>query len=199
MGYYTRVLATLEDCNSIALLSDALEETGSRASLEIGEGTEVDWRMLLLKHENGAEIASIERNLVSQGSLAELELREFDEECESAMPPSAAKWLRSYFPEVRCVYTFQHLSGTRFKGGFEALTTVRNSIWSRGPAIFQADGEGFSNEEGYHILWQFTEPVDGKWWVAVLQKGKWTRFRMDLGNQEHRDAFCLGKVPTDLI
>src|SRR5882724_7439545 len=172
MGYYTRVLATLEDCNSIALLSDALEEAGSRASLEIGEGNEVDWDLLLLKHENGAEIASIERNLVAEGSLAEEELYEFAEELADAKPATGAKWLRSYFPSVRCVYTFQHLSGTRLKGGFEALTTVRNSIWSRGPAIFQADGEGFSNEDGYHILWQFSEPVEGKWWVAVLQNRK---------------------------
>jgi hypothetical protein len=197
MGYYTRVLATLEDCNSIALLSDALEEAGSGASLEITEGTEVDWGMLLLRHENGAEIAGIERNLVSEGSLAEDELREFTEELDSAKPASAARWLRSYLPRVRCVYTFQHLSGTRLKGGFEALTTIRNSIWSRGSAIFQADGEGFSNEEGYHILWQFAEPVEGKWWVAVLQEGAWTSFQMELSNQDHREAFWRGKVPAD--
>jgi len=198
MGYYTRVLATLEDCNSLALLSDALEESGSRASLEIGEGDAVDWDLLLLKHENGADIASIERNLVSEGSLAQEELREFTAELAEAKPASGARWLRTFFPRVRCVYTFQHLGGTRLKGGFEALTTVRNSIWSRGSAIFQADGEGFSNEEGYHILWQFADPVDGKWWVAVQEKGKWTHFQMDLGNPEHRDAFCRGKVPPDL-
>lgn len=41
--------------------------------------------------------------------------------------------------------------------GWDALDAVKNRIWSFAPSILQADNEGFSNEDGYHVLWQFTE------------------------------------------
>ena len=34
--------------------------------------------------------------------------------------------------------------------------------------ILQADGEGLSNEDGYHNLWQFPEDAAGAWNMAVL-------------------------------
>jgi hypothetical protein len=56
--------------------------------------------------------------------------------------------------------------------------------------------EGFSNEKGHHVLWQFSEVVEGEWNVAVLDPdGKWVAFTMDLGNLEHRRAFLDGRVP----
>ena len=54
---------------------------------------------------------------------------------------------------------------------------------------------GFSNEDGYHVLWQFSDDVDGDWWMAVLQDGAWQRFKMDLGNESQRLAFKKGEVP----
>ncbi len=59
----------------------------------------------------------------------------------------------------------------------------------------QADGEGFSNEDGDHVLWQFSEDVSGLWWMAVYREGAWCPFQMDLGNAEHRSAFFEGRVP----
>jgi hypothetical protein len=62
--------------------------------------------------------------------------------------------------------------------------------------ILQADGEGFSNEDGYLILWQFADTVDGDWNMAVLDKdGSWIRFQMNLGDPEQRAAFLKGRVP----
>jgi hypothetical protein len=72
---------------------------------------------------------------------------------------------------------------------------VSESIWARGGAILQADGEGFSNEDGHHILWQFHDNVSGPWWMAVLQGDKWVPFKMELGNREQRVAFFEGRVP----
>ncbi len=63
------------------------------------------------------------------------------------------------------------------------------------PSILQADSEGFSNEGGYHILWQFNDSVEGPWWMGVLRDGKWTHFEMDLGNQKQRESFLLGLIP----
>lgn len=61
----------------------------------------------------------------------------------------------------------------------------------------QADFEGFSNENGHHILWQFGEDVEGEWHIAVLDhKGKWVAFTVDLGDPEHKQAFLDGRVPV---
>ena len=60
----------------------------------------------------------------------------------------------------------------------------------------QADGEGFTNEDGYHILWQFGEEVEGPLKMAVLgEDGRWTEFEMDLGDRRQRAAFLAGQVP----
>jgi hypothetical protein len=148
-----------------------------------------------LSHADGREIASIERNLVQHGSLGSEELAEFADEIPDCKPANAAKWLLEYFPRIRCIYAFQLLSGTEHKNGWEILGAVKNRIWSFAPSILQADSEGFTNEDGYHILWQFSDSVEGDWWMGVLRDGQWKHFQMDLGNQMQREAFFRGEVP----
>ncbi len=62
-------------------------------------------------------------------------------------------------------------------------------------AVPQADGEGFCNEEGFTILWQFGDDANGKWNMGVLKDRRWVHFEMDLGNEQHRKAFLGGQVP----
>ena len=76
--------------------------------------------------------------------------------------------------------------------GSNALHALRSKLWERGDAIIQADGEGFTNEEGYHIVWQFSDSVSGPWNMGVLQDGVWRHFSMDLGDPDHRAAFLKG-------
>jgi hypothetical protein len=60
------------------------------------------------------------------------------------------------------------LSGTDIKGGRDAVHALQSCIWNQIGGILQANLEGFSNEQGQHILWQFNEDVDGEGDVAVL-------------------------------
>jgi hypothetical protein len=110
-------------------------------------------------------------------------------------PISAADWLRAYFPIVRTIYAFQVLNTIYSGNGWEVLGAAKNTIWAGAGGVIQADGEGFSNEEGYHILWQFSDDVSGDWWMAVLEDGDWVPFQMDLGDPAHRSAFKAGRVP----
>jgi hypothetical protein len=196
MGHYVRVLSTSAECIPLSILEGALHEEGREATLTLEAGTSDDWQQLLLKHSDGREIASIERNPVAgDNSLGSEELEEFAEEIQNYKPASAVDWLGAYFPSVQCIYAFQVLSGTSHKDGWEILGTVKTNIWSSTPAIMQADMEGFSNEDGYHILWQFDDSVDGEWWMGILEDERWTHFQMDLGNDKHRQAFLSGRVP----
>jgi hypothetical protein len=58
--------------------------------------------------------------------------------------------------------------------------------------------DGFTNEEGFHIVWQFSDTVSGAWNMAVLQDETWYHFLMDLGDLDHREAFQNGEVPPDV-
>jgi len=197
MGYYVRVLSTSADCVSLSALQSTIKEDKLRATLSADQGVSDDWTQLILRHADDREIALIERNLVEEGSLGADELVEFADEIAECKPANAAKWLLNYFPGVRCIYAFQVLSGTYQKNGWEILGAVKNRIWSAAPSILQADNEGFSNEEGYHILWQFSDSVEGDWWMAVLHDGQWNPFRMDLGNRNQRESFFRGQIPND--
>ena len=200
MGYYTRVLSKRADCPTLGELQEAVEDERDDVRLERDEEETGDWTNLLLVHADGTEIASIERNVVVPGELGDDEIAEFLEEIADCQPSSAAAWLASYLPEVKVVYAFQHLSGTKQNQGDEALRLVSRAIWARGNAILQADYEGFTNEDGHHILWQFSDHASGPWWMAVRGDGDgdgdgWTRFQMELGDQTQRAAFLDGRVP----
>ena len=96
---------------------------------------------------------------------------------------------------MKVIYAFQLLSGTDVEDGWTPLRRLYNAVWERAGGILQADGEGFSDEEGYTILWQFSDGASGKWNIGVLSGGRWIHFEMDLGNEQHRQAFLGGQVP----
>ena len=163
--------------------------------LSLEGGDPGHWTALLLAHSDGLAIAAIDRNPVAAGTLGSDELSEFIVAVASGRPETAVPWLTTFLRSVRTIYAFQHLFGTQRARGDEALRCISETIWAGGQAILQADGEGFSNEDGYHILWQFSEGVSGPWWMAVLKDDRWVRFQMELANPEHRRAFLEGKVP----
>jgi hypothetical protein len=194
MGYYTRVLSKRADFPTLAELQAVLATSRPDVELE-GDDEGPGWTELVLSHRDEPEIAVIERNAITEGSLGASEIGEMLEEIRGGQPASAARWLASYLSEVKTIYAFQHLSGTDTRQGDEALRLISEAIWGRGQAILQADGEGFSNEDGHHILWQFSDTVSGPWSMAVLEGDRWVQFEMDLDNQAHRAAFLAGRVP----
>lgn len=198
MPYYVRVLSTSDSPPSFRRLSKSLVKANLGASIDLVAGKNRSWTELLLRHNDGSEIAIIERNSVASGSLAAEELIEFSKDIEDARPSSAVVWLKQYFGSVKTIYAIQILGGSDIGKGWEAIGHVKTAIWNAAPSIIQSDGEGFSNEDGYHILWQFSDQVTGQWWMAVLVDENWTKFQMDLGNAFHRDSFLAGSVPSKL-
>ena len=195
MGYYTRVLSRRADCPTLDELRAPLRVEHPDVRLSTEDEQSAEWSDLVLKHDDGLEIAAIERNVVEPGSLGTEEIAEFIDSITDSEPASAAAWLTTYLQHVRVIYAFQHLAGTRERRGDEALQAVSDAIWARGEAILQGDGEGFTNDSGDHILWQFSDDVSGPWWMAVLRDGAWVRFQMELGDARQREAFRAGRVP----
>jgi len=201
MSYYIRVLGISDPDIHIDELIDGLSEVGlsakfSRAELE----SAAKWSVLLVANAKGDEIMQIERNPVVEGDLGFEELEEFKESIEEYRPASAARWLLSFFDRVKVIYAFQLLEGAFEDNNFAVVNSVREIIWNKTGGIFQSDAEGFTNEEGYAILWQFSDEVKGEWNMAVHDgDGQWVRFTMDLGNPAQREEFWQGKVPKGAV
>jgi hypothetical protein len=193
MGYYIRVLSKSDECPSFHWLCEKLD----KADLLLVEGIDDNWTELTLQSE-GTDIVLIDRVSTAPGTLGADEIEEFLEDLEQEDPQSAVEWLKGYLPNVKAIYTFQILDAIYERDGWNCFHKFRNALWNKTGGIIQADLEGFTNERGYHILWQFSESVTGDWWMAILENGDWKNFQMDLGNPEHRKAFKQGKVPPGI-
>ncbi len=198
MPYYTRVLSKGEEFPLFHELAQWIRANHPDYRLTVEEGTEEEWETLLLSSIDDVEVALIERNPVFDGSTGQDEIADLIEDLYGCKPNSGVQWLENYLDSVRTVYAFQHLQGSELAEGSDALHALRSALWERGDAIIQADSEGFTNEEGYHIVWQFSDSVSGPWNMGVLQDGVWHHFKMDLGDPDHRAAFRRGEVPADL-
>ena len=196
MPYYIRVLAESDRVIPIAELQDALRRDSINVQIQVEDGTEQVWNQIVLSHKDESEIAIIERNPVINGELGAEELAEFIEAAKGLKPATAAQWLANYLPTVKSIYAFQLLDGTDVDPGWNGVHAVQSYLWSKLGGILHADGEGFSNRDGYHIVWQFSDRAAGPWSMAVLaENGDWVRFRMNLEDRRHREAFLAGHVP----
>jgi hypothetical protein len=196
MGYYIRVLGLQDIDIHLDELSAALKTAGLNAALQLGESCEPrKWSMLEVMTERGVRLVQIERNRVVRGKLAQQELEEFRVIIRAHQPLSAVQWLEAYFGRITVVYAFRVLDAALLEDNFEIVSTLKTAIWGRTGGLLQNDQEGFSNENGDHILWQFPDDITGDKYCAVLDNGVWVRFRMDLGDPFQRMAFWAGEVP----
>lgn len=199
MGYYIRVLGTKDPGIDLGELHKALQANNLTAELAIDDtNTSENWTLLHISNAKGEALAQVERNPVAEGELGQEELDEFREDVMDYKPGSAATWLVSYFDKVKVIYAFQLLDVIFEDDNFNILSNIKETIWNRVGGILQADGEGFSNEEGYHILWQFSDNVTGEWSCAIQNaQGGWDNFIMDLSDKTQRKQFEDGLIPQN--
>jgi hypothetical protein len=199
MPYYIRLITKSNEVVTAKELASALMQMpGFELVIEAdGRGT---WSEMLLR-KGSVDLCVLTRESDEDpGSLCQEELEEFQDEILDAHPQSAVHWLEEWLQHAHCISAFQILGGVKTDADWNAVYALRDVLLGRLGGIIQADGEGFSNEHGHHILWQFSDDVKGDWGMAVLDKaGHWRRFRMDLGNTAHREAFWRGEVPAGVI
>ena len=199
MGYYIRVLGSQDPNIHIDELIEALNQDGLNAKFEFGPNEKPgNWTNLLIFNNNGENLAHLERNPIVDGELGKEELNEFREIIQDYKPTSAVHWLTNYFDTVKVIYAFQLLTAAFDNNNFEIISIIKTCIWNKTKGILQADNEGFSNEDGYHILWQFPDDVSGTWSCAVNNSsGLWDNFEMDLGDTNQRIEFKNGSIPKN--
>lgn len=196
MSYYLRILGKTDPAIPLRRITDALEKNNLKATITLHNGSDSDWTELTVVDARNRPLFKIERDPVEPGELGSDELQEFRDEIADCKPAQAAKWLSDYLNNVRVVYAFQILGAVDDDGSWAIVDVVKAAIWEMTGGILQADHEGFSNEQGDHILWQFYDDVTGLFDMAVLNAdGVWVKFQMDLGDAEQRREFKNGLVP----
>lgn len=198
MSYYIRILGTQDPNVHLNEIIAKLKSENLNAAFYLGDGDKPqDWELLEVLTPDGETLFQIERNSTDDEELGTEEIQEFMQSVEQYQPASAAKWLKSYFNKVEVIYSFELTElAVMSDENMLIVDKVREAIWDKTGGILQSDDEGFTNEDGYHILWQFDEDAEDDWNMAVLnEQGQWETFMMDLGNPDHRKAFMAGKVP----
>lgn len=198
MPYYIRILGKSDHKIHLDEIISPLKDHGLSAKFSIYKNETPDnWTVIDVSNLNDEYLMQIERNTTNEG-VGKEEIEEFREEILEYKPVSASKWLYKYLDKVKVIYAFQLLNASMKEENFSIVETIKSVIWSKVGGIFQADNEGFSNENGYHILWQFSDDVTGEWNIAVKNFfGGWTNFTMDLGDEIQRKEFLAGKVPNN--
>ena len=162
----------------------------------ISAGSAAHWTVMDVTNAGGEPVTEIERNPVVAGEFGQQELDEFRKLIQGEEPSSAVQWLSDYFNQVTVIYAFRITETTLKDDNYEIVIALKAAIWDKVGGLMQTDGEGCTNDQGYHILWQFPDTASGDRYCAVLdEKGEWQRFRMDLGDHFQRMAFRAGEVP----
>ena len=82
MGYHTRVLSKQAEFPSLDELALAIRAEHPNCKLAVEEGDGEEWETLLLSGHDDVEIALIERNCVTEGSVGQDEIADLVEEIE---------------------------------------------------------------------------------------------------------------------
>lgn len=196
MSYFLRLLSPVAQPLSVEPVIQRLKDQQVRGVSLAYTGEQSAWSSLILRHgQEGSVIAEIERLLVRPGSPGEQELSRLIRIAEKVQPLSASAWLASFLPSVQTVWGVNLYAGLNEQGGWEALGAVKDAIWGAVGGIQYVTDEGFANEDGYQITWEFGPAASGTWWMALMKDGAWTRFEVDLGNPVHKALFHSGQMP----
>jgi hypothetical protein len=199
MAYYIRLITKSLAHVTVHRLSATLSEWGVPGLFGIASGSESEWTQLLVRNMRSEDVCSVERNQRGSDSLFDEEVTEFRDELAACLPRRGADWVTGYLDEAQVIYALRVNTSRSRHEGSEPELEAHSVLWALKRdlgGIVQADLEGFTNEEGYTVVWQFGDGVDGEWAIAVLgDDGIWKAARIDLGSEEHRAAFMSGRIP----
>lgn len=169
------------------------------------EITPGDWREMTLYLDEGEAVVDVLK--LTAGSP------QFDEAIEETVrglldapspikPEKAVRWLCQYMKKVQVIYNFTPLGALDSELGWELFDTVWSRVKKEIPGIVYCQGEGFTNESGAQITYEFTSGLSGYVKAAVLaddsEEGsdRWQEFLLDLASPEQKEAFEEGRVPA---
>lgn len=196
MAYYIDVLTPSTARFSMEEIRSKARERLPEVEVVLNGGTEEEWEELIIWFAEDDAVCMITCTPFTKGESDDTDLGWMLWDISERQPQSGAEWLKIYLPSVNMMYRFRFLHRAHGEMDNGCTGTLIRWIHEQRGGIIRADNEGYTNEHGHHILWQFSDDVRGRWECSVLREdGSWDSFIMELGNPEHRAAFKAGRVP----
>lgn len=158
------------------------------------------WTQIALYTEDGDPVVEIDKfargDAAFDDYIADVVRRLLDDK-EPVKPHSAVKWLCNFMTKVQTVYVLRPQQSLYDEPGWEIFNEFWTNLKDLEPGIVHCQGEGFTNEQGAQITWEFPAGASGDWKMALFdsRKNSWIEFSMDLANQEQRSLFLAGTLP----
>jgi hypothetical protein len=178
-------------------LQAALIDGEIESDVETSPGS---WTSLTLNLASGDPVVEIERYSAKDGTLEDKvqdTVRQLLDHKNPVKPTSAVKWLCQYMSQVKVLYEFRPLKANQTDQGWKLFYEVWTNLRQTLQGIVHLDEEGFTNEDGAQITWEYPGEETGDLKVAVLNEtGEgWIEYTIDLANREQVELFMAGKVP----
>jgi len=111
-------------------------------------------------------------------------------------PVNAVKWVKKYLKKVKIVYAFIPVMDYEKDYNWTIFSELFIEVKAALGGIVQIKDEGFTNESGDIVVWEYPDSATGIQTMAVRKfPGIWKRFDMNLASIDQRKKFLSGKVP----
>ncbi len=142
------------------------------------------------------DIAVIIELLPKKSKLDNYKLKKITADIQNKKPDVSSRWVKKYLEKTKVVYEFILTDNLNSDNDMELLSNTYMETWVFNRGIFQIKNEGFTNESGDLILWDYPFSAAGKRLAAIKSfTGRWKTFEMDLESPMQRKLFLKGKVP----
>lgn len=195
--------STKKSTISTDLIAQWLQDALIDGEIETDEDERGEWTQMALYTEAGEAVVEMDKlargNSTFDDYIADVVRRLLDDK-EPVKPHSAVKWLCNYMTKVQTIYVLRPQQALYDEQGWEIFNEFWTNLKDLEQGIVHCQGEGFTNEQGAQITWEFPGGASGDWKMAVLdaEKDRWVEFTMDLANQEQRSLFLSGSLPGNL-
>jgi hypothetical protein len=178
------------------------------------------WSTLTLYLDNGEAVVEIEKLCAPDEEFVDAiqdTVRFLLDDKEPVKPASAVKWLCQFMGRVKVLYEFRPMLAVTTDEGWQIFNEVWTNLRHTLTGIVHLQDEGFTNEEGAQITWEYPENADlsqtgesgdekghmhlsesaGDLKVAVMDEdsGKWIDYTINLADPTARLMFINGKRP----
>ena len=200
MAYSLRILGKVNPVITVNDIHEKLAEENLQADFHIQQGTADNWTQIIFRSIKGTDLVLIEKTDIEPGARGEEQMQAFKDAVYGDKPDNAAAWLINYFDQIKVVYTLEMVSPEITEENYwDIVTELKMLFWDNTHGIFLGDHDGFSNEDGFLILWHFDENASGSRYVGTLdENGEWVNYEIDLANEQQREQFLAGKLPENL-
>lgn len=195
MDFFIRLFSKTDKRLQREVLLGAFYNQKNRKGIVIEEEKTSTHNHFLVKKKN-KELLMIIELLPKLKDEDNAKLNEIIFSLKEKKPKNSAKWMEKYLKKTKSIYEFVPLLDLESAEDWDIVTELYHEAWVYLRGVYQIKDEGFTNESGDIILWDFPFSATGQRVMAVKTiTGRWKTFLMDLESTIQRKSFFRGRLP----